>query len=299
MHPIKYINRTTKKVEVENVYGEKAIRFLYSNKSALSNFLCKLLASFAFFSHFYGFLQKRPSSKKKIKPFIENYKLDVKEFLDPVESFKSFNDFFIRKLKKEARPINAIDTVAIIPADGRYLFYPNVEKADGFVVKGKKFTLEKLIGNKELANVFKEGSLIIARLCPLDYHRYHFPLDCLPKETHLINGPLYSVNPLAIKQNVELLAENKRTYTLLETKNHGKVLYMEVGATSVGSIHQTYKPNDWVKKGDEKGYFSFGGSTLILLFEKDRIQFDEDLLEASKDHIEIYCKMGQSMGVLR
>lgn len=299
MHSIQFINRNTKKLEEEKVYGEKAIRFLYSNKSKLSTILCKLLANFSFFSHFYGFLQKRPSSKKKIKPFIKNYHIDVNEFLDPVDTFNSFNDFFIRKLKKEARPIAEGQSTAIIPADGRYLFYQNIDTADGFVVKGKKFTIEKLLNSQELAKTFAEGSLIIARLCPLDYHRFHFPIACTPLETHLINGPLYSVNPLAIKQNIEFLAENKRTYTLLKTKNYGTILYMEVGATSVGSIHQTYCPNKDVVKGQEKGYFSFGGSTLILLFEKDRIQFDQDLLEASKEHIEIYCKMGQSMGVLR
>jgi phosphatidylserine decarboxylase len=299
MDPIRYINRKTKQVELEKIYGEKAIRFLYSNKSYLSTLLCRLLAHFSFFSSFYGFLQKRSASKKKIIPFIQNYSVNVNEFLNPVDSFASFNDFFIRKLKKESRPIAKGDDLAIIPADGRYLFYPNIEKADGFVVKGKKFTIEKLLNSKELSKTFDQASLVIARLCPLDYHRFHFPFGGIASETTLINGPLYSVNPIALKHNVSILAENKRTYTLLKTKNHGTILYMEVGATSVGSIHQTYKANQEVEKGEEKGYFSFGGSTLILLFEKDKIQFDQDLIEATLDSIEIYCKMGESMGVLR
>lgn len=298
MIAIRYINRESGKLEEEKVYGERALYFLYGKKSWLGTILCKILAHFTFFSHFYGFLQKRPSSKKKIVPFIEKYHLDPNEFLEPVSSFATFNDFFIRKLKPQARPIAKGIDIAIIPADGRYLFYQHIENCDGFIVKDKKFTLDQLIKDKALSASFVNGSMIIARLCPLDYHRFHFPCDCLPGKTVHVNGPLYSVNPIAIKQNIAILAENKRACTLLKTKERGNILYMEVGATSVGSIHQTYQPNRFTLKGAEKGYFCFGGSTLILLFEEGRLEIDQDLICASKEHIEIYCKMGQSMGRL-
>ena len=111
-----------------------------------------------------------------------------------------------------------------------------------------------------------------------------------------INGWLYSVNPAAIKKNVKIFAENKRTVCVLDTAAFGKVLFMEIGATCVGAIHETYAAGKVCKKGDEKGYFSFGGSSLILLFEPGTIQFDQDLVDASQKKIEIRGLLGQSMG---
>ena len=137
---------------------------------------------------------------------------------------------------------------------------------------------------------------MIARLCPTDYHRFHFSFNCIPDAPRLINGPLYSVNPIALKRNIQILSENKRVITVLNTKNFGSVLSVEVGATYVGSINQTFAPREHYAKGDEKGYFSFGGSTLVLLFEPGRIQFDQDLIDASKRKIEVRGLFGQSLG---
>ncbi|MGE4169074.1 MAG: phosphatidylserine decarboxylase [Candidatus Babeliales bacterium] len=150
--------------------------------------------------------------------------------------------------------------------------------------------------NASLAQEFQGGSMVLARLCPSDYHRFHFPCDCLPGPTKLINGWLYSVNPLAVKRNIHSLTQNKRTLCELRTPLFGRVLYMEIGATNVGSIQETYTPNQWQTKGAEKGYFEFGGSALILLFAKNTIQFDSDLLAATENKLEIRCLLGQSMG---
>jgi phosphatidylserine decarboxylase len=165
------------------------------------------------------------------------------------------------------------------------------------VVKGKKFDLATLLQDEELAAQYEEGSMVIARLCPMDYHRYHFPCDCYAGKTELINGWLYSVNPVAIKKNIDIFAENKRTLCELDSEKFGKVLFLEIGATCVGAIHQTYTPETQCAKGDEKGYFSFGGSSLILLFPPNSIQFDQDLLDATAAQIEVKCLVGQPMGV--
>ncbi|MEC7838936.1 MAG: archaetidylserine decarboxylase [Chlamydiota bacterium] len=234
-------------------------------------------------------------SKCKIQPFIEKYSIDVFEFKDPISSYHSFNDFFIRKLKLESRPIHFND--AVIPADGRYYFYSDISKVDGFIVKGEKFDVDSLLQDTQLANRYKDASVVLARLCPVDYHRYHFPCDCTPSVAKIINGYLYSVNPIAIKQNIHIFAKNKRAVTEFETDKFGKVLFLEIGATNVGSINQTYVPGNTYSKGEEKGYFSFGGSALIILFEQGSIQFDQDLLDATKNGFEIRCLMGQSMGV--
>ena len=295
METIRYIDRVTKQEEEEQVYGAKFLRLLYGKRSFF-RFLLPLFARLSLFSCLFGWIQKRRSTKKKIRPFIEAYGIDTEEFLDPVDSFQSFNDFFIRHLKPEKRPQASEQDVATLPADARYLAYANMQAADGFVVKGKKFSLETLLQDPHLVDRYREGSLLIARLCPTDYHRFHFPCSGTPGAAKLINGPLYSVNPIALKRNIEILAENKRMVTEVSTRNFGTILYIEVGATNVGSIVQTYQPGVMVAKGDEKGYFSFGGSTLILFFEPGRIAFDQDLLDASSRQIEMRGLVGQSLG---
>ena len=294
---IEYIDRQNGQLCKEEVYGEAALQFLYGN-SLLSRWIGRPLAHFVarapFISKTYAYFQNTAASRKKIKPFIEQYGVDTKEFAAPIEEFSSFNDFFIRKLTVEARPIAPGANVAIMPADGRYLFYQDIDQADGFIIKGKKFSLTELLQDSDLAQEYSGGTLILARLCPSDYHRFHFPCACIPGKTHLINGLLFSVNPWALKRNVDIFTQNRRTLCQLETDRFGKVVYMEVGATNVGSIHETYTPYHSVAKGAEKGYFSFGGSALVLLFKKGAITLDPDLV--ATPHTEIRCLFGQSLG---
>lgn len=296
---IHYIDRLTKKEEKEKVYGQIFIQMLYGKNlfaRILSFFLLPLVARISFLSHLYGAFQKSRFSKYKIRPFIEVFKIDTEEFLDPISSFSSFNDFFIRKLKPECRPIANGQDIAVLPADARYLVYPNLLQTAGIWVKGEKFSVEELLGKETLAHKYEKGSCVLARLCPTDYHRFHFPVSGMAGVPKLIRGSLFSVNPLALKRNIHILTENKRMVTEIQTKNFGTILYIEVGATHVGSIHQTFTPNEPYAKGDEKGYFSFGGSCIILLFEPFRIQFDQDLVDASRRGIEVRGLLGQSLG---
>ena len=289
---IRYIDRKTGQECVEKVYGHKALSLLYGDGSfrrLFSLLILPLLAHIPWFSHFYGYLQKRSGSARKIQPFIEAYGIDTSEFV--TTQFRSFNDFFIRKLKPEARPIIS-DRIAL-PADGRYLAYQSCDK---FVVKGQEFDLKAFLQDPFLAKRFSEGSMVIARLCPTDYHRFHFPCDGVPSAARLINGPLYSVNPMALRRRLSILSENKRMITEIESTKLGTILYVEIGATSVGSIHQTYVPDQPVRKGDEKGYFEFGGSCLVLLFEKGRIILDEDLVMNTQKGLETKANFGESMG---
>lgn len=298
MQPIRYVNRLTKKESFELVYGSAFLELLYGD-SLLSRIVGKMalppLAKTSFFSWLYGWLQRLPFSKSKIKPFVKKFAIDSSEFLEDISSYKTFDAFFTRRLKPEARPIFG-GSNAIIPADGRYLFYSRIDQADGFVVKGKKFQLEELLLDQMLAERYQKGSMVIARLCPSDYHRFHFPCEGIASPTRTINGWLFSVNPIAIKRNVKIFTENKRTLCELDTLEYGKILFLEIGAKCVGRITQTYSPGR-VEKGEGKGYFSFGASSLILLFEPGAIQFDNDLLELSQNHQEVLCLMGQSMGI--
>lgn len=294
-----YIDRQTGEERTEKIYGKPFIDLLYGSSfisQVLSFVLLPLFARWNWLSKLYGALQKSRLSRRKIQPFIEKFHVDASEFLEPISSFQSFNDFFIRKLKPSARPIDSNPRVAILPADGRYLAYEKIDTALSFFVKGKKYSLKTLLQDGNLAEKYAHGSMVMARLAPVDYHRFHFPTDCLPDDPTPIEGKLFSVNPIALQKHVNIPTENKRAITRLKTDQFGEMLFIEVGATYVGTIHQTFTPHQHQQKGVEKGYFSFGGSCLILLFEPGRITLDPDLLGATKRRIEVLGRFGQSMG---
>jgi phosphatidylserine decarboxylase len=296
MKPIRYFNRSTGQVETEAVYGGGFLRWAYLNP--LGRLALHAIVKRAFFSKWYGWRMQRDSSQSKIQPFIQEYGTDVNELADDPATFRSFNDFFIRRLKPEARPINDEPKSVVFPADGRHLGFQNVSKADGVFVKGQKFNVEELVGDSELSKNYREGSLVLSRLCPVDYHRFHFPCAGTPSTPRLISGPLFSVNPIALRKQLAYMWRNKREITRLKTAAMGTVLLIEVGATCVGSIIQSFTADQPVNKGDEKGRFEFGGSSTITLFEPGRIQLDEDLIENSRQCRELYAKMGDRMGTI-
>jgi phosphatidylserine decarboxylase len=279
----------------EKIYGEKSLLFLYGKENFFSK-IVKFLAKISFPSILFAFLQRKKCSRKKIVPFIHKYGIDPQEFQKKVEEFTSFEDFFIRRLNPLSRPIQDDPKRAILPADARYLVFPRIQELDSFYIKGKAFDLVDFLQDKDLAKKYEKGSMVIARLAPVDYHRFHFPFDCRPSSCKNIKGWLYSVSPIALRKNLGILWENKRCLTSLHSPLFGEVLFVEIGATFVGRIHQSFVPNKEYKKGEEKGYFGFGGSSIVLLFESQRIWFDEDLLKASQQKIEVRGLMGQSMG---
>ena len=295
MNEIVYYDRYLGKTCVEKIYGDKALRWTYGTRSG--RVTLDVLVKRALFSRWYGWRMDRASTRKKISPFIKSYELDASEFASQVDEFANFNEFFFRKLKPEARPIDADFSSAVFPADGRHLCVPDLSRCEGLFVKGEMFDLASLLGDANLADEYAQGSLLLSRLCPVDYHRFHFPVAGVPGNTRLINGPLYSVNPIALRQNIHILTTNKRCVTEMETESFGKVLLIEIGATCVGSIRQTYSAGKKVAKGSEKGYFRFGGSSTITIFEAGQIVFDQDIVENSLKNRELYAKVGDRMGV--
>jgi phosphatidylserine decarboxylase len=300
--PIRYWHRTKKTVETERIYGERWLRLIYENP--LGRLALWLAVRRAFFSWYYGWRMNRRYSATKILPFIVDYNLDVDEFAKSAFAFKTFNEFFFRALKPAVRPIAPGDDVAVLPADGRHLVFANVDSADGFYVKGAKFTLAELCGEahrpreqRVLASRFAGGAMLISRLAPVDYHRFHFPVSGRAGEPQLIRGWLYSVHPIALRRNLRYLVENRRMVTLVDSPRFGTVAMIEIGATNVGRIRQLFVPGRNVEKGEEKGLFAFGGSCVISLFSRGRIRFDGDLLEQSALYRETYARMGDRLGV--
>jgi len=289
--PITFYHRAHQRIETEQVYGEGFLRFVYENP--LGALPLHALVKRALFSQWYGRRMDAPASRSKVQPFIAQYGTDVSELADAPESFATFNDFFYRKLKPGARPIvTGADEIAF-PADGRHLVLPDIAACGDFFIKGTRFDLRALLQDDALAERFARGGMLISRLCPVDYHRFHFPFGGVPGQARAVNGPLYSVSPIALRKRPSILWENKREITLLRTSTIGDVLLLEVGATCVGSIVQTYTPDAAVTKGDEKGYFRFGGSCFMTIFEPGRVRFADDLVKSSAAGREVYAKMGE------
>jgi phosphatidylserine decarboxylase len=294
--PIRFYHRYRKTIEVEQVFGERWLRFAYENPAG--RFFVWLLARRAFFSRWYGYKMNKRVSALQVIPFIAKYGIDVDEFAKSAFDYKTFNEFFYRALKPGARPIAPGDNVAVFPADGRHLAFGDVLAAPGFYVKGATFTVGELLGDPATAAKFEGGSLLISRLCPVDYHRFHFPVGGAPSDSRRIEGWLYSVSPVALRHNLRYLVANKREVTLIESPQFGTVAMVEVGATNVGSIRQTYVSGRTMQKGDEKGLFAFGGSCVITIFQRGKIRFDDDIVARSAEHIETYAKMGDRLGVV-
>lgn len=297
MHPdaIQYFNRYTQRVEAEQIYGEGFLRWIYGSLSG--RLALHAVAKRGFFSRWYGWRMDRAASRAKVAPFIQNFRVDPGEFADAPESFRTFNEFFYRKLKPGARLIAGDARTAVFPADGRHLGFADVSRMEGIFVKGAVFSLVELLRDRELAERFQRGSMVLSRLCPVDYHRYHFPVGGLATEPRLLNGWLYSVSPIALRRNIRIFTENKRAITRIESPEFGTVLMLEVGATNVGSFEYTFTPNTRVAKGAEKGYFKFGGSSTITLFEPGRVKLDADLLVHTAERRELYARMGDRLGV--
>ena len=290
--PIKYVDRESGQVRTEKVYGEQWLNWLYHNPVGEATLWA--IAKRKIVSSVYGDMMEKPSSSDKIQPFIEEYGVDIS--IAQEQNFNSFNEFFIRKLKPQARPIIQDSLSVASPADGKVLAYENINNSD-FYIKGVRFNVESFLNNSELAKKYKNGSMIVFRLAPPDYHRYHFPVSGkVPEANTKIDGDYYSVNPLALREKAEIFWLNKREYGVIESPVFGNVVMIEVGATMVGSMLQSYSGTS-IKKGDEKGYFKFGGSTVVLLFEKDKIQIDQDLLRNTSNSLETTIKMGEQIAV--
>lgn len=207
-----------------------------------------------------------------------------------MQQFKSFNEFFYRALKPDARPCSAPDDPRVIvsPADCRSVVFNNIETAQQIWVKGREFTLQRLLGDAypEDAKRYVGGSLGIFRLAPQDYHRFHIPVDGVMDEPKAIEGEYYTVNPMAIRSSLDVYGENIRVIVPIDSVTHGRVMVVCVGAMMVGSTVITRKAGEQVKRTEELGYFKFGGSTLLLLFEPGQMKYDDDLVDNSKSALE-------------
>eukprot|EP00727_Mastigamoeba_balamuthi_P004474 m51a1_g14024 putative phosphatidylserine decarboxylase (543) ;mRNA; r:1115022-1117292 len=298
---IHVLDRNTGEILVEKIppYIKIAMRLMYSNWGGIA------AVSMAQTKKVLGHLSKeqgkkydKPSSAKSIPHFISYHHLNVDEIAKPLSEFKTFNEFFFRELKPNMRPVDCPgdNTVAVSPADCRMTVFEKVSVARQVWVKGEAFGLRSLFDDDALAAEFDDGTMVIARLSPQDYHRFHCPVTGVVGQMKPIDGTYYTVNPIAVNGRIDVYGENKREVTWIESEQFGKVIFVAVGATMVGSIHWTVNPGQRVQKGEELGYFAFGGSTTLVFFKPGAIALDADLLRNSSRPIETYVKVGYSIG---
>ncbi len=293
MEPILLYNRRTRAIEEETVFEKDVMNFFYGSRPGF--LITELALKHRWATEIYARLMHSPKSRSKIRAFIENFGVNVDEIERPVESFKTFNEFFIRRLKPEARPIDRDPDHLISIADCRLSAY-EIRAGAVFPVKAKSFTTDQLIGDRGIAANYAGGLCLIFRLAPVDYHRFCYVDDCEQTPNVVINGFYRSVHPLSLSRMKAVFTENRREYCALKTANFDDVIHVDVGATGVGRIVQNNPAGGRFRRGEEKGYFEFGGSTVILLLKPGAAKIDDDIAEYSARGIETIVRYGEKIG---
>ena len=292
MSSISIWDRKNGRINEEKVFGGALIELGYGNPigrrvisiSALQKVVSKLVGTY----------YSSKLSVRDIAPFIEQYGIRIQDFVVPAEGFASFNDFFIRLFKPALRsyPQNARDLGA--PAEGRLTVFEIRDFAATLTIKGQQAKLHELVGTD--VHIPKDGHVWVFRLCPLDYHRFHFPDAGTVRKQIQISGLLHSVNPEAQKAFPDLFFKNERQVCVLQSAHFGELLLIEVGALCVGLIQQSPLATPQVQRGQEKGAFLFGASTVILVTHKDQVTPDADLIQRSLAGMESLVCLGEKIG---
>jgi phosphatidylserine decarboxylase len=303
---IRYHNRVSNRVENEQVYGSQYVDLAYKNP--IGFFLTKLFFVRPWLSKIMGAVENSKSSRSKILPFIAKYEIKMEDY-EP-QDFKNFNEFFIRKFRNGKRPFNPSAATFCAGAEARYLAFENISANFRVKVKGIDVSISELFGHTKeahtLAQEFDGGTVIIARLCPVDYHRFHFPCNGEVITQYRVKGVLHSVNPVALAAHPEIFLVNERQVCIFKNSTFGNVAMIEVGALGVGKIVQSYADGKFntikFDKGDEKGYFLFGGSTVIWVLKKGAITLAQDLKTNSSNiegSLETWIPLGDTLGEFR
>ena len=266
-----------------------SLTFLY--KTVPGRVFLKLLTTRAV-SKVCGAFLDSPASSFLIKGFVKKNNISLEDY--ETDNIKSFNQFFRRKIKEGLRPFDMDESKLCSPCDGLLSVW-NIEKGIVIPVKQSQYTIERLLQNKELADEYDGGLCLVFRLCVNHYHRYAYADSGNKSENIFIPGILHTVRPIALECS-PVFTENCREYTVIENPVFGKLVQMEVGAMLVGRI-VNHEGRGFAQRGKEKGFFEYGGSTIIVLVKKSSVKINEEILKASQNGIESPVKMGEIIGV--
>lgn len=231
-------------------------------------------------------------SKILIKPFVKKNNIDLSMFYS--EGFDCFNDCFARTIRPGYRNFDRNPKAFCAPCDGLLSVYP-ISKGVVIPVKGSRYSIARLLHSRKLAVQFEGGYCLVYRLCVNHYHRYSYFDNGVKGKNHFIPGVLHTVRPVAL-YNYPVFVENSREFTVMKTENFGKVVQMEVGAMLVGKISNNHGACDFTK-GQEKGCFLYGGSTIIVLVKEDKVVIREKILNNTCNSVETPVKMGEAVGM--
>ncbi len=276
------------RISIEDTF-QGPIVFLYRNR--IGRFFLKII-TLPTISKIAGWFMDKKISAFAIKRFVKKNNIDIDEYEE--RKYTSYNDFFTRKIKSECRKFDMNKNSLISPCDSKLTVY-SIDDKSIFKIKNSYYRVEDLLKDKSLAKKYKDGYCLIFRLCIDDYHRYCYIDDGSKNENKFIKGVLYTVRPIAL-ENYNIYKENSREYTTLKTKNFGDVIHIEVGATIVGRIKNHHEKYSF-SKGEEKGMFEFGGSTIVLLIEKDKVTIDKEILDNTSQGYETVVKIGEKIGI--
>lgn len=274
-------------IKIKNNKEDKTTLFLYN--TILGRLLLKIL-TLRIISKIGGLFLSSSLSKIFIKKFIRKNNINMSDYENI--KYKSFNDFFIRKIKSNKRPINTDKNTLISPCDAKLSYY-KINENSMFKIKNSYYSINDLIKN-DISKEYINGYALIFRLCVDDYHRYSYIDNGTKEDNQYIKGVLHTVRPIALN-NYNIYKTNSREWTVLITDNFNDVIEIEVGALMVGKIINHHKKHTF-KKGEEKGYFKFGGSTIVLLFKENTIKIKKDILNNSLNNIETIVKLGETIG---
>lgn len=237
-----------------------------------------------------AFMESR-ASVILIPAFVRKNAIDLSECFS--SDFKCFNDCFVRRMRPGKRPFDMDPSAFCAPCDGLLSVY-RIEPGLVIPVKHSRYDLARLLHSKKLAAIYDGGYCLVYRLCVDNYHRYSYIDNGAKGVNHFIPGKLHTVQPVALER-VPVFTENCREYTVMNTENFGKIVQMEVGAMLVGKIHNHHGRHNFLRS-QEKGFFKYGGSTIIMLVKKDKVVLDEKILKASAKEIETPVRMGELVG---
>ena len=273
----------------ENIITEssKALNFFYGN--FIGRVLLKVMITKPI-SNLIGFYMNSRLSKHKINKFVDKNNINTFEY--EAKNYKSYNEFFTRKVIPYKRPINARRDIFISPCDSKLLVY-KINEDLTLKIKDSYYSIDTLV-DKDIMNEYKDGYALVFRLSTDNYHRYCYIDSGSKTDNYYIKGVFHTVQPISLK-NYNFYKTNSREWTVLNTKNFGKVIDIDIGALGVGRIKNNHKDYEF-KKGEEKGYFEFGGSTIVLLVKKNIINIDKDIMENSLENIETIVKYGEGIG---
>ncbi|MBE7067552.1 MAG: phosphatidylserine decarboxylase [Ruminococcaceae bacterium] len=274
---------------IEQTTGQD--RFLHNLYTRKAGRIVIKVMTRPFLSKIAGFYLSRSISKIHIKRFVKKQKINMDDYMP--QKYTSYNDFFTRPIKPERRPVDMNTNVLISPADGKVTVYKIGENTP-FEIKNSRYTVESILRDKELAAKYTGGWCVVVRLSVDNYHRYCYIDDGIVVGNRYIKGILHTVNPIATAI-ADVYKENSREYTVIQTKNFGTVTQIEVGATMVGRI-VNYPVTGPVTKGQEKGKFEFGGSTVVLLLQQDAAAISDDIIQNTLEGHETLVKMGENIG---